>query len=101
VSAGSGPTVHIRNVDAPAVRVIAWSGADPVTVACGAVADISPKGAPQLPWNLAIYDAASNRQLFSKSVSNSAALYLLIRSTGILWGNQEPASLGPFNKGCH
>jgi len=98
---GAAPGIHIENVDGPAVRVVAWSGAPSVIVACGSgMTDVSLKGAPPLPWEFRIYDATTDRELFSKSVS-SGTLYVIVRADGVLWGT-EPGSGGPAPTGsCH
>ena len=91
---GAAPGIHIENIDGPAARVVAWSGAPSVVVACGSgMTDVSLEGAPPLPWNFRIYDATTDRQLFSKSLS-SETLYVIVRADRVLWGT-EPGSGGP------
>jgi hypothetical protein len=97
---GGEPGIHIENIDGPAVRVVAWSGASSVMVACGSGTDLSLKGAPSLPWDFRIYDATTDQELFSKSLS-SGTLYVVVRADGVLWGSQ-PGSGGPAPTGsCH
>jgi hypothetical protein len=97
---GAEAGVHIENIDGPAVRVVAWSGAPSVMVACGSGTDLSLKGAPPLPWDFRIYDATTDQELFSKSLS-SGTLYVVVRADGVLWGSQ-PGSGGPAPTGsCH
>jgi hypothetical protein len=90
---GAAPGIHVENIDGPAVRVVAWSGAPSIIVACGSGTDMSLKGAPPLPWEFRIYDATTARELFSKSL-NSGTLYVMVRADRILWGT-EPGSGGP------
>ena len=97
---GAAPGIHIENIDGPAARVVPWSGAPSVIVACGSGTDVSLRGAPPLPWEFRIYDATTDRQLFSKSLS-SETLYVIVRADGVLWGT-EPGSGGPApNASCH
>jgi len=98
---GAAPGIHVENIDGPAARVVAWSGAPSVIVACGSgMTDVSLKGAPPFPWDFRIYDAATDRELFSKSLS-FGTLYVIVRADGVLWGT-EPGSGGPApNASCH
>ena len=97
---GAAPGIHIENIDGPAARVVPWSGAPSVIVACGSGTDVSLQGAPPLPWDFKIYDATTDREMFSKSLG-SGTLYVIVRSDGVLWGT-EPGSGGPAPKGsCH
>lgn len=84
---GAAPGIHVENIDGPAVRVVAWSGAPPVIVACGSGTDVSLKGAPSLPWEFRIYNATTDRELFSKSLS-SGTLYVIVRADGGPMGNR-------------
>jgi len=97
-SAGSGPMIHVENLDGPTARVVAWDGGPSVTVACGGSRTVGPQGAPSLPWHLTVYDASSGRVLFSHTVTGT--IYLIIRSDRVLWGDQ-PGNGGPVPGGCH
>jgi hypothetical protein len=99
-ASGPGPTVHIDNIDGPTVRLVAWSGAPAVVVPCGGTSVVPPTGAPALPWDLEVYNAANSQVLFSHSVAEPGDLYLLVRSGGVLWG-MSPGSGGPAPLGCH
>jgi hypothetical protein len=91
---GAATGIHIENIDGPAARVVAWSAAPSVIVACGGgMTDLSVRGAPPLPWDFRIYDASTDRQLFSKSLS-SGTLYVIVRADRVLSGT-EPGSGGP------
>ncbi len=97
---GAGSGIHIQNIDGPKVRIVAWSGAPSIMVDCGSGTEVSLNGAPSPPWDFRIYDATTDRELFSKSVS-SGTLYVIVRADGVLWGS-EPGSGGPApTAGCH
>lgn len=95
---GAAPGIHVVNIDGPAIRVIPWSGAPSVIVACGSRTDVPRQGAPPFPWDFRIYDAKTDREMFSKSL-DSGTLYVIVRSGGVLWGT-EPGSGGPAPSGA-
>jgi hypothetical protein len=86
----SGPSLHLVNVDGPAVTV-SVNGGQLTSVSCGSVATVTPTGAP--PW-IVVVTAENGSELYRTTLADATEEGIVVRLYGVRSG-AWPMPYGP------